>query len=149
MVFLDHKKAFDTVDHDILCCKFLDISLSNSTIDWFDSYLNNRQQVTKVGIETSSADKISCWMPQGSILGSLLFVIQINNLPNLIEECETFLYADDMAIIATGADENEVSNKLSQAMIASQWLDDDKLSLNISKTKCMYMGTAGHVNRVA
>ncbi len=96
----------------------------------------------------SSPGSVTCGVPQGSILGPLLFILYINNLPFVIKNCETFLYADDTAIIATGRDEVEITLKLNEAMnAASLWLNNNKLSLNVSKTKCMYIGTNARIAR--
>ncbi len=148
VVFLDLKKAFDTVDHNILCCKLSSLRLSNSCTAWFEKYLSGRTQVTKVGNHVSDPGQVSCGVPQGSILGPLLFIIYINSLPNVIENCETFLYANDTAIISTGSTEAEIMNNLSNAMrSAANWLDDNKLSLNIGKTKCMFIGTSHKLSK--
>ena len=104
--------------------------------------------MTKVGNHLSDPGPVTCGVPQGSILGPLLFILYINNLPNVIDNCETFLYADDTAVIASGSTEAEITNKLSNAMqSAANWLDDNKLSLNVGKTKSMFFGTSNKLSK--
>ncbi len=143
VAFLDLKKAFDTVDHKILLSKLSDLNISYRTIRWFDSYLGSRTQVTRIGNVTSEPGSLSCGVPQGSILGPLLFITYINSLPEALDGFNTFLYADDTAILTTGDSPEAIATNLNEALSkASDWMTMNKLSLNVSKTKCMFMGTA-------
>ena len=78
VAFLDLKKAFDTVDYKLLLCKLSEMNISYPTIQWIDSYLSQRSQVTKVSHHTSLPGDLSCGVPQGSILGPLFFIVYIN-----------------------------------------------------------------------
>ncbi len=98
VVFLDLKKAFDTVDHAILAQKLSMYGIGDQAIKWFASYLTGRKQVTKVNGQTSSERVIKCWVPQGSILGPLLSFVYINDLNKYLGDCSVNLYADDMAV---------------------------------------------------
>ena len=98
-VFLDLTKAFDTVDHCILLSKLSAIGVSPSSIKWFESYLSNRKQRTSCGNELSDALPVTVGVPQGSILGPLLFVVYINNLPDAVINSEVTLYADDTVLL--------------------------------------------------
>ena len=80
-VFLDLSKAFDTVDHHLLLRKLTNIGLTSSTTQWFRSYLTNRSQITSVGDAHSAATEMPVGVPQGCILGPLLFLIYVNDLP--------------------------------------------------------------------
>ena len=94
-VFLDSSKAFDTVDHNILLHKLKLIGLDSKSLNWFESYLSNRLQKTSISNTLSSPLLVSVGVPQGSILGPLLFTIYVNEMPNIIKHCKIILYADD------------------------------------------------------
>ena len=97
MVLLDLQKAFDTVDHSILLAKFEAMGLSNDVVKWFQSYLSCRQQLVDVAGTFSSCENITCGVPQGSILGPLLFLIYVNDMSGVIGN-KLLLNADDSAI---------------------------------------------------
>ena len=94
-ILLDVKKAFDTIDHDILLRKLSHYGISHTELEFFRSYLCNRLQCCSVNGHTSSFKTINCGVPQGSILGPLLFIIYVNDLPLCIENGHVTMYADD------------------------------------------------------
>ena len=95
LLFLDLKKAFDTVDHEILLGKLNAYGISRVAGNWFRSYLSERQQMCRVNGHSSSSHFLRCGVPQGTILGPLLFLIYINDLPNCLVHSRARMFADD------------------------------------------------------
>ena len=98
MVLFDLQKALDTVDHNILVVKLEVIGLNKDVVRWFRSYLTDHQQLVDVSGTLSSSAEIKCGVPQGSILGPLLFLIYVNNMSGVVNN-KLLLYADDSAIL--------------------------------------------------
>ena len=98
-IFLDLKKAFDTVDHRIMIRKLYAYGIRGSILNWFISYLEDRSQYVAFDEAHSSTQPIKCGIPQGSILGPLLFIIYINDICNVSDMSFCILYADDTTVI--------------------------------------------------
>ena len=98
VVFIDLKKAFDTIDHEIILRKMSYFGADQETITWFQSYLSNRTQRCNVNGRLSTPCTITCGVPRGSILGPLLFLMYINDLPNCLREASPRMFADDTNI---------------------------------------------------
>ena len=137
-VFIDLQKAFDTVDHNILLCKLELYGVRGVANNWFQSYLSNRIQYVSYSNSTSSKRKILTGVPQGSVLGPLLFLIYINDLCNAVKHSETSLFADDTSIIYSDSSlvtiETCINSDLGNLFT---WLCANKISLNIAKTKIL------------
>jgi hypothetical protein len=103
IIFCDLKKAFDTCNHDILLKKLQKFGIKNTELDWFRSYLTDRKQFVSIDNMDSTLLTILTGVPQGSILGPLLFLLYINDLPNCTELL-SLLFADDTALTASHED---------------------------------------------
>lgn len=138
-VFIDFRKAFDTVNHQILQNKLVSFQLSRSVISMISSYLTDRSQLVKVGQETSPLLPCSMGVPQGSILGPLLFIMYLNDLPNLCKHSQCLLYADDTVIYVSDPSPDSINTKLTLDLQSlNDWLTNNHLTINVKKTECMY-----------
>ena len=125
MVLLDLQKAFDTVNHQILLQKLQAIGVNNSSLQWFQGYLSGRTQLVDIAGTYSSLKAVTCRVPQGSILGPLLFSIYVNDLPSVVA-CKVLLYADDTALIVSGMDIHEIEQTLAKELkCVRDWLIDN------------------------
>ena len=137
-VFLDLKRAFDTVNHNILISKLANYNFSQNTLAWFTSYLSNRNQCVMINNTKSSFSQIKTGVPQGSVLGPILFSLYINDLPKSCQGADFQMYADDAVIYAHGTTATAVSKKLTEYLEAvANWLDNSCLTLNVDKTVSM------------
>lgn len=143
VIFLDIKKAFDTVDHDILLKKMMAYGISGSELEFFESYLRNRVQYCNINGSVSGFRKISCGVPQGSILGPLLFLIYMNDLPDAVDNVNITMFADDTSLSKAFKNISELCEELIPAFSnICKWLKANKLSLNTVKTEFMITGTS-------
>ena len=133
----------NTLDHDILLGKLRYHGINGTSLDWFRSYLSNRKQYVEINNERSSCLDIKTGVPQGSILGPLLFLIYMNDIPNVSQAFRFILYADDTTLFSTieysipirTSKADELLNQ--ELFLVNEWLEINKLSLNIGKTKYM------------
>ena len=100
MILIDLQKAFDTIDHETFLDKMVCLGFSDSTISWFKSYLQDRPFSVNIGKEYSTPGFLSCGVPQGSILGPLIFLLYVNDMAQAVD-CDLLLYAGDSFLIFT------------------------------------------------
>ena len=137
-VFLDLKKAFDTVDHGILLEKLYLYGIGGNIYSWFESYLTNRSQFVEYNNVKSKTENITHGVPQGSILGPLLFIIYMNDFSRSSELLFSIIFADDTSVFIEGTSFQDISNILNKELEnISIWLEANKLTININKTHYM------------
>ena len=134
-IFIDLKKAFDTVDYNILLAKLQNYGIRGIVNEWLDSYLTGRKQYTYANGNISDLKQTMYGVPQGSVLGPLLFLLYINDLYKASSKFQFYLFADDTSLICANNDlnklEEEVNLKLSKVNL---WLVHNKLTLNADKS---------------
>lgn len=147
VVFLDLKKAFDTVDHEILLSKLHLYGIQGRAHNWFQSYLSNRSQKCFVNGSLSESCTLKCGIPQGTILGPLLFLLYINDLPNCLSNSQPRMYADDTSLTYADSNPNSIQVSLNKDLDnISKWLSANKLTLNMTKTEFMLIGSRQKLN---
>ena len=149
MILIDLQKAFDTIDHSILLEQMSCLRFAESTIAWYKSYLTNRCFIVNIGKDFSSPGKLSCGVPQGSILGPLLFLLYVNDMPQAVNS-DILLYADDTCLIYTGKDIKTIDEQLNTDFSSlCDWFIDNKLSVHFGdeKTKSILFGTKRQLNQ--
>ena len=133
-ILLDFSKAFDTVNHSILIDKLYHYGIRGNVLEWFKSYLSDRSQYVSYNGVRSSTKSITCGVPQGSILGPLLFLIYINDLYNVCRDSVSILFADDTNLFYKGNKMEDLVKIINGELEnISLWLKINKLSLNIKK----------------
>lgn len=136
--FLDLAKAFDTVDHKILLRKLYNYGMRGKSYDLINSYLKNREQNVRIGSSVSNTKEINTGVPQGTILGPLLFILYINDM---LKE-NTISYADDAAVIIIGNTWKEVQDRMNNELKSiAEWMMINKLSLNVDKSEYITFGS--------
>ena len=144
ITLLDMSKAFDSISHKILLMKLQDVGASHSCIQWFRSYLNERRQVVRINSTISEPLPLVSGVPQGSILGPLLFSIYINDLPSAARNCSSQCYVDDTKLHVSFQikdKQSAISDMNEDLLNVRNWCFKNHLLLNPTKTKLMVFGS--------
>ena len=140
--FLDVSKVFDCVNHDILPSKLACYEVMDNSLVWFASYLSGRRQWVNLQRSFSDWGMIRAGVPQGSILGPLLFSIYMNDLPSVVHGCHLNMYADDMELHCSSGDLFSAQRCLQCDLDSIEfWLSTNQLSLNVGKSHVMLIGS--------
>ena len=137
-IFLDFAKAFDTVNHEILLKKLEHYGIRERTLDWFKTYLSGRKQCVSINDVNSSLMEIKHGVPQGSVLGPLLFLISINDIIFSSDVFDFFLFADDTSLFYSGKSTESIEPIINcELEKLSAWLTANKLTLNTDKSNVL------------
>lgn len=135
-IFIDFVKAFDTVHHKILINKMYHYGIRGPILSWFKDYLTNRHQCTVFSSKKTSTTTVKLGVPQGSVLGPILFLIYINDISNLFIKAKSILFADDMTLYLTGPNQDQlVLNANHELEKLYQWCLCNRLTINKKKKK--------------
>ena len=138
VAYLDFKKAFDTINHKILINKLEKAGLGPNLIALIKNYLSNRKQKTRLFTETSTLETVGIGVPQGSTVGPLMFIVYINDLCTVLQNCNHCMYADDTVLYCSNVSRKLVRKDLQMDIDRVQkWCDTNRLTLNVGKTKVM------------
>ena len=141
-VFIDFRKAFDSVNHSLLLKTLYVLAIVDQEYEWFTDYLKGRPQVVGFQGAFSDAESICVGVPQGSILGPLLFLPHVNDLPTVARKCSMLMYADDTVLFYFGNVAATIEKSLKEDLdLIGSWLYNNSLFLNAVKTEAMLFGT--------
>ena len=145
-VMIDLSKAFDSICHSLLLKKLVVTGVHDTALTWFSSYLTGWRQRTFTHSACSEWRQVTTGLPQGSILGPLLFLIFVNNLPAVVQHCTISLYADDTSIYVSNTNPTTVGVLLGEDLKhICDWLECNGLKINVDKTQLMVL--CGHRKR--
>lgn len=140
IIYTDFAKAFDKVPHQRLLKKMKNLGITGKTLSWISAFLNNRRQCVRVDNEYSSWKNVVSGIPQGSVLGPILFVIFINDMPDAVESL-CLLFADDAKIFRTINTRLDINNLQDDINKLHAWSEKWQLPFNVVKCKCLHIGS--------
>ena len=150
-IFIDLSKAFDTLSHAKLLLKLSAYGIANTELEWFTDYLFNRKQIVNYNNVSSDAEYVTCGVPQGSILGPLLFIIFANDVADYVQYSEIIKYADDTVLYVAGKSIEIIESYFSSDLNGlATWLEENELILNLNKgkTEVMLCGTGKRLSTI-
>jgi hypothetical protein len=148
VLFIDLRKAFDTVNHKVLLHKLRSFGVSDLALSFFAAYLCNRSQAVNFSGVMSDVKPVDIGVPQGSILGPLFFILYVNDYPKCLKHSSVIMYADDTSQSVTGKTVNCVEKMMCEDLLCTiKWMTENKLSLNLQKTQCMLIGSVQKLSR--
>lgn len=138
LLFIDFKKAFDTLEHGGLLQSMQECGIRGPVFEWFREYLSNRQLKVRVCGAESGIGNIKFGVPTGSVFGPVGYIMHVNSMPNVIKKCTTYMYADDTCIVYSDTDQNNIQNVMQEDFDnVVRWAHDNGIIINTKKTKCM------------
>lgn len=141
-VFIDLRKAFEMVNRDILILKLQKYGFEGKVLDWLTSYLLKREQRVKFNGTLSKTLPSVTGVPQGSVLGPFLFNLYVNDIANILQDCDIYMYADDIVICCSGRNVQEMIIKLNgDVKKLENWCECNKMKINPKKSKVMIVGS--------
>ena len=143
-VMIDLSKAFDTINHDLLLGKLNAYGIQGAELAWFTDYLSGRKQRVVLNSVPSEWARVTMGVPQGSILGPLLFLLFVNDLPDVVQETSINLFADDTAIYSADSDPTVLGERVEKDLgRVALWIHSNGLRLNVAKTQLMVLSRRG------
>ena len=150
-IYVDLSKAFDTISHGTIISKLPQFGITGTSQDWLASYLFDRKQQVRYKGTSSSQHPVFCGVPQGSILGPLLFLLIFNDATKSISTCKMLMYADDTVLFYSGKDLVDIQKNLENDFKSlCNWFEVNELIINTKagKTETMVFGTAKKLNKI-
>ena len=140
---LDIEKCFDTINHVILLEKMKCYGIQNKEIEWFSNYLQNRRQIVNFKNKLSKPELMKIGIPQGSVLGPLLFLLFINDIGQSTYPCSCNMFADDVVIYCDAANVTQLESNMNKSLKnVNEWYKNNHLNVNASKCNRMVTETA-------
>lgn len=139
-LFIDYKKAFDTLDHDILLQAMEECGIRGPTNCWFRNYLTNRKIRTVINGVAGEEAVVDLGVPTGSVFGPVGYIMHVNSVSSVVKNCRVYMYADDMCLLCASKDIIEVQKCIQEDFEnITKWAHDNGILINLSKTKYMHI----------